>query len=82
MPRYYFDIDDGELHCDEEGFECENFEAARDRVIASLPDLAELIISEVGDDQVVTVAVRDEQGNRIYTGTLTFAGSRLDDAAS
>jgi len=76
VPRYYFDIHDGELQRDEEGLECENVEAARDRVMASLPDVAELITSEDGDTQAVTVTVRDEEGSRIYTGTLTFAGAR------
>ena len=82
MPRYYFDIQDGDLQRDEEGLECEGVEAARDKVMASLPDVAELITSNDGDNQAVTVMVRDEEGSQIYAGTLTFAGSRLDGEAS
>jgi hypothetical protein len=78
VPRYYFDVHDGELQLDEEGLECENVEAARDRVMASLSDVAELITSNDGDNQAVTVTVRDEEGSQVYAGTLTFAGSRLD----
>jgi hypothetical protein len=78
MPRFYFDIHDGELQRDGEGRECESVEAARDRVIGSLPDLAELITSNDSDNQAVTVTVRDEEGGQVYAGTLTFAGSRLD----
>ncbi|GJE53421.1 hypothetical protein GOFOIKOB_6500 [Methylobacterium tardum] len=82
MPRFFFDIHDGEFQRDEEGLECENVEAARDRVMASLSDVAELITSGDGDNQAVTVTVRDEEGSRVYTGTLTFTASRLDEAAS
>lgn len=78
MPRYYFDIHDSEVQRDDEGLECENVEAAREKVMASLPNIAELITSSNGGDQVVTVTIRDEQGSQVYTGTLTFAGSRLN----
>lgn len=79
MSRYYFDIHDGELQRDGEGLECENVEAARDRVMASLSDVAELITSDYGDHQAITVTVRDEEGRQVYAGTLTYAGSRLDE---
>jgi hypothetical protein len=49
--------------------------------MASLSDFAELITSGDRDNQVVTVSVRDEGGNQVYTGTLTFAGSGLGEAA-
>jgi len=78
VPRYYFDIHDGELQRDGEGLECDNVEAARERVMASLSDVAELITSSDGDHQAVTVMVRDENGSQVYTGTLTFAGSWPD----
>ncbi|MFB0488563.1 hypothetical protein ABIE45_001149 [Methylobacterium sp. OAE515] len=50
--------------------------------MASLPDVAELITSNDGDNQAVTVMVRDEEGSQIYAGTLTFTGRRLNGAAS
>lgn len=78
MPRYFFDIHDGDLQRDGEGIECEDVEAARRKVIESLPDVAELITSSDGDNQAVTVKVRDERGSQVYAGTLTFVGSRLD----
>jgi hypothetical protein len=82
VPRFYFDIADGELQRDEEGLECENVEAAREKVMASLSDVAELITSNNGDNQAVTVTVRDEDGSQLYAGTLSFAGLRLDGEAS
>jgi len=78
VPRYFFDIHDGDLQRDSEGLECDNVEAARRKVIESLPDVAELITSNADDHQAVTVTVRDEEGSQVYAGTLTFAGSRLD----
>lgn len=50
--------------------------------MASLPDVAELITSNDGDNQAVTVMVRDEEGSQIYAGMLTFTGRRLNGAAS
>ncbi|MEG9528321.1 MAG: hypothetical protein MIL41_21565 [Hyphomicrobiales bacterium] len=82
MPRFYFDIHDGELLPDEEGTECADFEAAREKVLASLPDVAGWITPVDSDNQAVSVLVRDETGREIYTATLTFAASRLDQPAS
>ncbi|MFC6739728.1 DUF6894 family protein [Methylobacterium tardum] len=62
--------------------ECQTIEAARERVMASLPDIAELITSNDGDNHAVTVMVRDEEGSQIYAGTLTFTGPRLNGKAS
>jgi hypothetical protein len=48
----------------------------------SRTDVAELITSGDGDNQAVTVMVRNQDGSQVYTGTLTFAGSRLDETSS
>jgi hypothetical protein len=81
VPRYYFDINDGELQRDEEGLECADLEAAREKVIASLQDVAGLISPSDGDNQAISVAVRGEDGSLVYEATLTFTGSRLNQAA-
>lgn len=47
-----------------------------------MPDVAELITSNDGDNQAVTVMVRDEEGSQIYVGPLTFTGRRLNGEAS
>lgn len=77
MPRYYFDIHDGELLTDDEGTECKNFEEAREKVVASLPDIAIWISATDGEDQAVSVIVRNEAGAPIYTARLAFSGLRL-----
>lgn len=82
MPRYFFDISNRSFHRDEEGSDCANFEAARALAMRSLPEIARFAIPGDGDNQAFVVLVRDEAGTVVYTATLTFAGVRLNDAAS
>ncbi|ACB27816.1 MULTISPECIES: DUF6894 family protein [Methylobacterium] len=81
MPRYFFDIHDGQLQRDEDGTECADFDAARREAMISLPDVARWEIPSDGDRQSYTVIVRDAAGAPIYTATLTFTGLRLSEAA-
>lgn len=78
MPRYYFDVHDGHFHRDEEGTECEDFEAARREAMITLPEISRWEIPRDGDQQAFLVLVRDEAGATVYTATLTYAGLRLD----
>lgn len=82
MPRYYFDIHDGELLKDDAGTECADIDAAREKVMASLPDVAGWITPVDGDNQAISVMVRDEAGRQVYAATLSFAGFRLEEPAS
>lgn len=77
MPRYYFDIHDGEFQRDPEGTECKDFEAARLEAMVSLPEIARFVIPSDGDNQSFTVFIRDEEGSILYTATLTFSALRL-----
>lgn len=76
MPRYFFDIQDGDFLFDDEGTECYDFEEAREKIIASLPEMASWINPAAGDNQSVTVKIRDEDGTHIYTAVLTFVGTK------
>jgi hypothetical protein len=78
LPRYFFDIHDGQFQPDTEGTECADFEAARREAMISLPEIARWIIPSDGDNQAFTVLIRDEGGAVVYTATLTFAALRLD----
>ena len=49
MPRYFFDIHDGQLQRDEDGTECADFDAARREAMISLPDVARWEIPSDGD---------------------------------
>ena len=82
MPRYFFDISDRSFHRDEEGSECEDFGAARELAMRSLPEIARFAIPSDGDNQAFVVLVRDEAGAVVYTATLTYAGVRLNGAAN
>jgi hypothetical protein len=82
LPRYFFDIHDGRSSRDDEGTECADLEAARGKILATLPDLSGLITEDGGDDQAVTILVRAEDSSGVYKATLTFTGRRLNQAGS
>lgn len=85
MPRYFFDVHNGNRHRgferDDQGAECADFKAARAQAMATLPEIARLEIPEDGDKQAFMVLVRDEGRAIVYTATLTYAGLRLNNEA-
>ena len=77
MPRFYFDLHDGNgFHRDEVGDECESFEEAREQAQVLLPDIAREELPD-GDLHTFVCFVRDESGEVVYRGELTFRGTRL-----
>ena len=78
MPHYFFDLHDGQLHRDEEGFACADFETARKEAMITLLEVSRWGIPADGDRQAYSVLVREEHGTIVYIATLTFAGLRLD----
>lgn len=74
MARYYFDIHDGSFEQDEQGTECADFDAVRREAKRTLPEIAREILPEDGDKHTITVRVRDEQHETVYTATLVFTG--------
>ena len=78
MARYFFDIDDGQLHRDTEGTECANLEEVRKEAMNALPEIARYAIPTDGDQQAFAVFARDERRNLIYKATLTYAGLWAD----
>lgn len=74
MPRYYFDVRDAKgFHHDNVGDEFSSFEEAREQAQALLPDIAREELPD-GDLHIVTCEVRDESGDLVYRGELTFRG--------
>ena len=72
MPRYFFEIDDGELHTtDEEGLELPDLKAARDEALGVLPEIAQGMPPE-GDRQDLTAVVRDESERKVVIATLAL----------
>jgi hypothetical protein len=76
MPRYYFDIRDGDgFHRDPVGDDFVDFEEARDHCQALLPDIAR---EELPDGELHTVLcdVRDDSERVVYRGEITYRGTR------
>lgn len=77
MPRYFFDIHDGQHELDEEGTECATLEVARQNAKRILPDIAREAVAGEDDRHVYTVLVTDEDHHPVYSATLFFAGMWL-----
>ena len=72
MPRYFFDIDDGESQFrDEDGMEMPHLEAARDEAVRVLPDVAREVLPD-GDRRTFASVVRNETGDVVFRATLSL----------
>lgn len=80
MPRYFFDISDGTFIMDDEGVEYPNAHAVRDAAIRALPDIARDEIGK-GNSRSVTVLMRDEAGQALFTASLSLSAAWLVDTA-
>ena len=78
MPRYFFDIDDGErVSVDDHGCDLPDRQSARDQAISVLPDIARDELPD-GDTRVFACCVRDETGRRIFEARLSLEAGWLD----
>lgn len=77
MPRYYFDIREGdEFAPDEEGLVLASLQAAQDEAARSLADMARDTIRKVdGAGHQMAIGVRDEHGP-VLEMRLSFAVDR------
>jgi hypothetical protein len=77
MPRYYFDIYDGEQSvADEDGMELDDIEASKREVRQVLASLARDVVRN-GKHQSFTVNVRDEAGQIMLRGILSLVIEEL-----
>lgn len=74
MARYFFDIHDDRLTLDEVGVECDDLEGARREARRALPDMARDVLTEDGDRLRMSIVVRDESNETVYSATLVFQG--------
>ncbi|MBI1181430.1 MAG: hypothetical protein GC201_12815 [Alphaproteobacteria bacterium] len=72
MPRYFFDIDDGESSTeDDEGLMLDDREQARLYAIGALPTIAEEVLPD-GERRTFVIVVRDETRRAIFRASLSF----------
>lgn len=77
MPRYFFDIHDGQgFHRDDFGDEFDGLDDARQQCQALLPDVARDELPD-GDLREISCDVRDETGRVVYRGELIYRGTVL-----
>lgn len=69
MPRFYFDLYDGEVTIDDEGHELSDLDAVRVEVRRTLPVLLQEAVVGLDKAQFRT-DVRDESGRRVLTATI------------
>lgn len=79
MPRYYFDIVDGEIALpDPKGFELENIGRAEAKAQKILTEVAEVTLSDA-DRRDVAAIVRDEAGQAVLQMRLSLIVERFSD---
>ena len=79
MPRFFFDINDGDRETpDREGTVLADAKAARDAAIAILPDLAREELPD-GDRRVFVCKLRDEAGTVLFIATLSLVAEWVTD---
>ena len=77
VPRYFFDIHDGDHFTpDHEGVELEGIEAAKTEAKNTLPDIVKDQMPD-GDRRDFTVTVREESGQAVLRITLSLVAERF-----
>lgn len=80
MPRFFFDIDDGERRTtDSEGLELPDLAAAGNVAVSILPDLAREELPD-GDRRVFVCQVRDDRSTVIFIATLSLVAEWVGSA--
>ncbi|WP_336492269.1 DUF6894 family protein [Methylobacterium nigriterrae] len=77
MPRYFFDFHHGKWTHDRVGSEWATIEDAYREAKRLLPAIARDEVPDDGQQTIYTVLVKDEDGQPVYTATLTFSGLPL-----
>ena len=72
MPRFFFDIQDGNTsNPDEQGSELDNLDQIREQSLDMLSHLIEHGLAK-GQSRECSVTVKDERGTELNRATLTF----------
>lgn len=76
MPRYFFDVEDGERTVDEEGIELEDHRAAAAAAMKTLLDVGRFEVV-VRNERRLDVVVRDEDGRSVYRAGMAIEADWL-----
>jgi hypothetical protein len=74
MPRFFFDLNNGEWDRDELGSEFADLDQAIAQTKRTLPAIALDELPRDRDYHTVTIQITDENRQPVYTATLTYAG--------
>ena len=77
MPRYFFDIHDGDdVVLDDTGSDLDDLDAAKGQVMSILPQVALEMLPDRRHREMQAV-LRDEAGSALFKATLTFRCASL-----
>ena len=80
MPRYFFDVDDGDGRTrDIYGLDLDDLAEVRKKAISILPDVAREELPD-GDRRVFVCQARDESGTVVFMATLSLVAEWIGDA--
>lgn len=75
MPRYFFDLHDGdEVQRDDTGTEFSSLDEVRREAMRLLPNIAREEIPEHSNCRSFVVLVTDEDERPVYSATLSYTG--------
>lgn len=72
MPRYFFDLIDGEVYRDEHGMDLQDLGKVREEAARALADTAREDLPYDGNRRHIRLEVRDEAGEVVMQVSLTF----------
>jgi hypothetical protein len=75
VPRYYFDVHDGSMVCDESGTECSDLDEVKRRAGNLVADLVVRGVQSRRDQLACRIFVRDQSGQIIYMGAFSYNGA-------
>jgi hypothetical protein len=78
VPRYYFDVQNGDMVCDDRGTECPDLNGVKRHTKELIASLIWNIIQSHRDQLVCRILVRDQNGNVIYMSAVSYNGAWVD----
>jgi hypothetical protein len=81
VPRYFFDVHDGDMIRDAKGVECSSLEEVKLLTKRLIPKLVGDLAFLGKDNLIYRVFVRDERGHMVYASALAYSGQWVNSNA-